>query len=31
MIAYLGGGETVSATHVAAAVHYRNLDRNYWN
>ena len=31
MIADPGGSETLAAKHVAKAVQYRSLDRNYWN
>ena len=30
-VADLGEYEHVSAKHVAEAVQYRSLDRNYWN
>jgi magnesium chelatase family protein len=30
-VADLGGAECVSAKHVAEAVQYRSLDRNYWS
>jgi magnesium chelatase family protein len=30
-VADLGGAERVSAKHVAEAVQYRSLDRNYWS
>jgi magnesium chelatase family protein len=30
-VADLDGAEHVSAKHLAEAVQFRNLDRNYWN
>ena len=30
-VADLSESQTVSAKHVAEAVQYRSLDRNYWN
>jgi magnesium chelatase family protein len=30
-VADLGGAASVSAKHVAEAVQYRSLDRNYWS
>ena len=30
-VADLGESQTVSAKHVAEAVQYRSLDRNYWS
>jgi magnesium chelatase family protein len=30
-VAGLGESQTVSAKHVAEAVQYRSLDRNYWS
>ncbi len=30
-IADIGGSEAVLAKHVAEAVQYRSMDRNYWN